>query len=116
MMMMMIIFTCNIYHMDSGPDHLGFNFVIRTTAVAPIRPLTWEPPHAEGVALKKKKDKKREQYLAYTKWYIGFAIIIYYCEMVTAKCFIYSFMYTEHRPTIGPWGAFMDLVLDPTLS
>ena len=28
-------------------------------ALAPIRPLAWEPPHARGVALKKKKKKKK---------------------------------------------------------
>ena len=27
----------------------------RLAAVAPIRPLTWEPPYAMGIALKKKK-------------------------------------------------------------
>ena len=30
----------------------------RLAAVAPIRPLGWEPPYAAGVALKKKKKKK----------------------------------------------------------
>ena len=29
-------------------------------AVAPIRPLVWEPPHAAGSALKSKKKKKEE--------------------------------------------------------
>ena len=28
-------------------------------AVAPFRPLAWEPPYAAGVALKKKKKKKK---------------------------------------------------------
>ena len=37
----------------------------RPVATAPIRPLAWEPPYAEGVALEKakrqkKKKKKRE--------------------------------------------------------
>ena len=30
----------------------------RPAAVAPIRPLAWEPPHAVGAALKKKKKKR----------------------------------------------------------
>ena len=29
----------------------------RPAATAPIGPLTWEPPHATGVALKKKEKK-----------------------------------------------------------
>ena len=43
----------------------------RPTAVAPIRPLAWEPPYATGVALKsqkkkkKKKEKKRKKLDAY---------------------------------------------------
>ena len=38
----------------------------RLTAVAPIRPLAWEPPYAVSAALKKKKrkqKKKKEQFL-----------------------------------------------------
>ena len=31
----------------------------RPAAVARIRPLAWEPPYAEGTALKKTKDKKQ---------------------------------------------------------
>ena len=31
----------------------------RLAAVAPIRPLAWEPPYASGVALKRQKDKKK---------------------------------------------------------
>ena len=30
----------------------------RPVAVAPIRPLAWEPPNAMGVALKRQKQKK----------------------------------------------------------
>ena len=32
-----------------------------TAAVAPIRPLAWEPSYAEGAALKKKKAKQQQQ-------------------------------------------------------
>ena len=33
----------------------------RLAAVAPIRPLAWEPPHAAGQALKRQKTKKKER-------------------------------------------------------
>ena len=33
----------------------------RPAAVAPIRPLAWEPPYAAGVALKRQKDKKEKE-------------------------------------------------------
>ena len=33
----------------------------RPSAVAPIKPLAWEPPYAVGVALKKSKAKKRKK-------------------------------------------------------
>jgi len=33
----------------------------RSAAIAPIRPLTWEPPYAEDVALKAKKEKEKEK-------------------------------------------------------
>ena len=33
----------------------------RPAATAPIRPLTWEPPYATGVALKRQKDKKEKK-------------------------------------------------------
>ena len=33
----------------------------RPAAVAPIRPLAWEPPYAAGVALKRQKTKKKKQ-------------------------------------------------------
>ena len=31
----------------------------RLTAIAPMRPLAWEPPHVAGVALKRPKKKKK---------------------------------------------------------
>ena len=34
----------------------------RPGATAPIRPLAWDPPYASGVALKKKKRKKKIPY------------------------------------------------------
>ena len=33
----------------------------RLTATAPIRPLAWEPPYAEGVALEKTKKKQTKK-------------------------------------------------------
>ena len=33
----------------------------RPAAVAPIRPLVWEPPYAVGVALKRQKTKKHKK-------------------------------------------------------
>ena len=33
----------------------------RLAAVAPVRPLDWEPPHAASAALETKKKKKEKQ-------------------------------------------------------
>ena len=33
----------------------------RPAATAPIRPLAWERPYAEGAALKKTKDRKKKK-------------------------------------------------------
>ena len=33
----------------------------RLTGIAPIRPLAWEPPYAEGEALKSKEGKKERK-------------------------------------------------------
>jgi len=33
----------------------------RPAAVAPIRPLAWEPPYAMGAALKRQKGKKKKK-------------------------------------------------------
>ena len=35
----------------------------RLAAIALIRPLAWEPPHAEGAALKRQKMKRKENWL-----------------------------------------------------
>ena len=62
--------------MSCGVDHRrGLDPVLlwlwrRLTAVAPIRPLAWEPPYATGAALKKQnktKPKKKECYSAINK-------------------------------------------------
>ena len=33
----------------------------RPGAIAPIKPLVWEPPDAAGMALKRQKDKKKKK-------------------------------------------------------
>ena len=33
----------------------------RSAALAPIQPLAWEPPHASGVALKRRKKTKKKK-------------------------------------------------------
>ena len=49
-----------------GVDHRhGLDLVLlwlwrRLVAIAPIRPLAWEPPHASDAALKDKKKKKKK--------------------------------------------------------
>ena len=44
---------------NSGPELLWL--WRRPAAAAPIGPLAWDPPHAEGVALKKDKKKKKKE-------------------------------------------------------
>ena len=41
--------------------------VCRPAAVAPIRPLAWEPPYATGVALEKTKKKKKTKQINKTE-------------------------------------------------
>ena len=43
-----------------GLDPLLLWLCCRPAAVAPIRPLAWEPPYAAGAGLKKKKKKKKK--------------------------------------------------------
>ena len=51
----------------------------RLAAVAPIRPLAWEPPYAVGVALKKTKDKKKKipfyVFHSNSSWALSLALI-----------------------------------------
>jgi len=44
-----------------GSDPVLLWLWCRAAAVAPIRPLAWEPPYARGVALKRPKKKKRKK-------------------------------------------------------
>ena len=41
----------------NGSDPMLLWLWCRQAAIAPIRPLAWQPPYAAGVALKKKKKK-----------------------------------------------------------
>ena len=49
--------SCGIGH-RRGLDLVLLWLWFRPVAVAPIRPLAWDPPYATGIALKKKKKKK----------------------------------------------------------
>ena len=50
--------SCDVGH-RLGLDPVLLWLWHRPSAIAPIRPLAWEPPYAVGVALEKtKKDKK----------------------------------------------------------
>ena len=51
--------SCGIgYRRGSDPTLLWLWY--RLAAVAPIRPLAWEPPYAVGMALKKTKKLKKK--------------------------------------------------------
>ena len=39
-------------------SHIAVAMVKAGTAVAPIRPQAWEPPHATGAALKRQRQKQ----------------------------------------------------------
>ena len=54
--------SCGIGHKD-GSDPMLLWLWCRPAAVALIQPLAWEPPHAVGVALKRKKDEKKRKKL-----------------------------------------------------
>ena len=53
--------------MSCGIDHkCGLDLVLlwlwrMPAAIAPIRPLAWEPPHAKGVALKSERKEGRKE-------------------------------------------------------
>ena len=48
--------SCGVGH-RRGPDLALLWLWHRLAAVAPIRPLGWEPPYAAGVVLKRQKNK-----------------------------------------------------------
>ena len=50
--------SCGVGHRRSSDPTLLWLWG-RPAATAPIRPLTWEPPYAMGVALKKQKRQKK---------------------------------------------------------
>ena len=51
--------SCGVGHRRSS-DPLLLWLWRRSAAVAPIRPLAWEPPCAAGAALKRPKKKKKK--------------------------------------------------------
>ena len=52
--------SCGVGH-RRGSDPALLWLWCRPATTAPMRPLAWEPPHAEGAALKKKKTKKNHK-------------------------------------------------------
>ena len=44
-----------------GSDPTLLWFWSKLAAIAPIRPLDWEPPYATGMALKRQKKKKKKK-------------------------------------------------------
>ena len=54
--------SCGVGHRRSSDTALLWLWH-RPAAVAPIRPLAWEPPYAAGAALKKTKDQKKKRSL-----------------------------------------------------
>ena len=52
--------SCGIGH-RRGSDPTLLWLWRRPAAIAPIRPLAWEPPYATGVAVEKAKTKKKNK-------------------------------------------------------
>ena len=73
---------------SSGPTSLWL--WRRPAAVAPIRPLAWEPPYAVGAALKRQKTKKK-LFIVYLKFNFNWAghstpvCVCVYAHMRNAK-------------------------------
>ena len=49
--------SCGVGHRHSSDPMLLWLWR-GLTATAPIQPLAWEPPHAAGAAIKRKKNKR----------------------------------------------------------
>ena len=47
----------------------------KLAAIAPIRPLAWEPPYALGVALKRQKTKKRKKEILIPMYHHKFSYV-----------------------------------------
>ena len=52
--------SCGVGH-RCGSDLASLWLWHKLAAIAPIRPLAWDPPYAAGEALKKKKKKKKDK-------------------------------------------------------
>ena len=57
-----VAMSCGVGHI-CGSDPILLWLWSRPAAVAPIRPLAWEPPYAVGVALKSQKKKKNLNFI-----------------------------------------------------
>ena len=49
-------------------SHIAVAMVKAGTAVAPIRPQAWEPPHATGAALKRQRQKQTNKKTKLQVW------------------------------------------------
>ena len=58
--------SCGVGHRQ-GLDLVLMWMWHRLAAVAPIQPLAWEPPHAAGVALKRKKKNPQNKTKTYSE-------------------------------------------------
>ena len=54
----------------------------RPVAVAPIRPLAWEPPYTEGVALERKKKTKNIELAPHGSEWLSLKVYKYFVVMV----------------------------------
>ena len=65
-----------------GSDLMLLRLWHRLAAVAPIRPLAWEPPYAVSAALKETKDKKEKKKTNQEKFnLVGFFFffLVFFC-------------------------------------
>ena len=71
--------SCGVGH-RCGLDRTLLWLWCRPAAVAPIRPLAWEPPYAMGVALKmtkgKKEKRKRKKKIIVYVMYVFYNLLI----------------------------------------
>ena len=60
--------SCGVGH-RRGSDSALLWLWHRPAAIAPIKPLAWEPPYAAGVALKDKRTNKQTNSTRLNQWY-----------------------------------------------
>ena len=68
--------SCGVAHRRGSDPTVLWH---RLAAVAPIRPLAWEPPYAASAALKRRKTKKKkkERILTYQKYIAKESLLLY---------------------------------------